>query len=437
MAPKAGAKRIVLATLGSLGDLHPMLALGLELMRRGHSVVIASSSYYRKRIEELGFGFHPLRPDWDPTDQALIARCEDIRRGPEVLLRELVLPHLRDVYEDLSEAVASADLMLAGELVLAAPLVAEKLSLSWASVTLSPTSFFSAYDPSLLVNIPSVYRLRTAGPWVNRTILNLGKVVSRHWWKPVRQLRRELGLRVQCDPIFRDKFAPELVLALFSSVLAQPQPDWPPQTVQPGFVFYDGQGGSKPGISDTGTSNQDVAALNHFLDSGAAPIVFTQGSTAVHNAGSFYETSAAAAQALGRRAVLIGVKDSGAKDLPHDFTGRLLSVPYVNYADVFPRAAAIVHQGGSGTTGQALRAGKPQLIVPYGWDQPDNGERVARLRAGLCLARTSYTPEAAAASLQRVLDSPEFGYHAARAAEQIRGEEALTCACDTIERVFA
>lgn len=424
-------QRIVLATIGSLGDLHPMLALGLELKRRGHLVSIASSSYYRERIEGLGFGFHPLRPNWDPTDAELIAQCEDIRRGPEVLFRQLVLPHLRDTYEDLHAAVANADLMLAGELVYAAPLVAEKLSLPWASVILSPTSFFSAYDPSLLVNIPSVYRLRTAGPWVNRALLNFGKVVSRHWWKPVRQLRGELGLRVECDPVFRDKFAPELVLALFSRVLAQAQPDWPRQTVQPGFVFYDGQGNAK----------EDSAALHAFLDSGEAPIVFTQGSTAVHNAGSFYETSAAAAKALGRRALLIGAKDLGNEGLQQEATGRLLSVAYANYAEVFPRAAAIVHQGGSGTTGQALRAGKPQLIVPYGWDQPDNGERVARLGAGVCLARTSYTPEAAAAALWRLLGSPEsagqeFAKEAARAAGQIRGEDALVSACDTIERIF-
>src|ERR1700733_9954378 len=59
-------QRIVLATIGSLGDLHPMLALGLELKRRGHLVSIASSGYYRERIEGLGFGFHALRPNWDP-----------------------------------------------------------------------------------------------------------------------------------------------------------------------------------------------------------------------------------------------------------------------------------------------------------------------------------------------------------------------------------
>ena len=160
--------RIVLATIGSLGDLHPMLALALELKRRGHWATVASTAYYREKVVGLGLDFHALRPDWDPTDQELIAQCADLKSGPEVLFRRLILPHLRATYDDLVAALAGADLMIAGELVYAAPLVAEKLGLHWTSVILSPTSFFSAHDPSLLVNIPNVYRLRNAGWEIGR-----------------------------------------------------------------------------------------------------------------------------------------------------------------------------------------------------------------------------------------------------------------------------
>ena len=84
----AKAKRIVLAALGSLGDLHPTLALALELKRRGHRVTVASTAYYRDKVEALGIGFAPLRPDWDPTDRDLIAQCEDLKSGPEVLISQ-------------------------------------------------------------------------------------------------------------------------------------------------------------------------------------------------------------------------------------------------------------------------------------------------------------------------------------------------------------
>ena len=416
------SKRILTATIGSLGDLHPTLALGLELQARGHRVAVASTGFYREKIEELGLEFRSLRPNWDPTDQDLIAQCEDLKSGPEVLFRKLILPHLRDTYEDLLAAAENSDLMIAGELVFAAPLVAEKLGLKWVSEILSPTSFFSAHDPSLLVNIPEVYRLRRAGWMLNRLILEAGKLASRHWWEPVRQLRREIGLPVQCDPVFRDKFSRDLVLALFSTDLARLQPDWPKQTLQPGFVFFDR---AAPG---TGDSPQ----LAEFLAAGEAPIVFTLGSTAVHHPGNFYEASLAAARQLRKRALLLGARSRDG--VP---TGDFLALNYAPYSQVFPRAAVIVHQGGSGTTGQALRAGRPQLIVPYGWDQPDNGARIERLGAGLCLARKDFSERTAAKALGRLLEDERFAAHATRAGTRIQGEYSLRLACDAIERTLA
>jgi rhamnosyltransferase subunit B len=415
-------KRIVMATIGSLGDLHPTLALALELKRRGHQLTVASTGYYRNKVEALGIGFMPLRPNWDPTDQELIAQCEDLKRGPEVLFRKLILPHLRETYDDLLRAATGADLMIAGELVYAAPLVAEKLGLRWVSEILSPTSFFSAHDPSLLVNIPSVYKLRRAGWVVNRAILQFGKLVSRHWWEPVRQLRREVRLRVECDPVFKDKFSPELVLALFSRSLAKPQPDWPKQTLQPGFVFFD----------QSATDADGCPELAAFLASGDAPIVFTLGSTAVHNPGNFYETSVTAARQLGRRTVLLGAKSLDGMD-----STDTLALPYVPYSQIFPHVAVIVHQGGSGTTGQALRASRPQLIVPYGWDQPDNGARVARIGAGLCIARSEYSGQTAADGLSRLLGDVRFAASAAEIGERIQSEDALTKSCDAIQQMLS
>ena len=83
---KSGSKRILIATVGSLGDLYPCLALAGELKNRGHRVTIASTAYYRKRAEQLGIEFFPIRPDWDPTDPELIRKCGELKKGPEVLI---------------------------------------------------------------------------------------------------------------------------------------------------------------------------------------------------------------------------------------------------------------------------------------------------------------------------------------------------------------
>ncbi len=229
--------RILFATIGSLGDLHPCMRLAMELKRRGHSVVIASTETYRSRVLELGLGFRSLRPNWDPSASELIRQCEDLKSGPEILFRKLILPHIEDTYCDLVAAASECEFMLAGELVFAAPLVAEKLGLKWGSLILSPCSFLSAYDPSLLVNLPQLIRLRGAGWRLNRAILNVGIRFIGDWWEPVRQLRVKEGLTPDCAPLTRDKFSSTLVLALFPAALAERQPDWPAQTVQAGFVF--------------------------------------------------------------------------------------------------------------------------------------------------------------------------------------------------------
>jgi rhamnosyltransferase subunit B len=404
---------IVFATIGSLGDLHPCLALALALHERGYRIALAATPWYRDRVEALGLEFRPLRPDWNPTDSALIRQCENLRRGPEVLFRRLILPHLADTYADLLAATADARLMIAGELVFAAPLVAEKRSLPWISAILSPTSFFSACDPSVLAPAPELIGLRRAGRIANRLALEIARLATRSWWKPVRELRRREGLRLDCEPVLRDKFSPHLVLALFSPALARPQPDWPPQTVQPGFVFHDG--------ASTALSPELAA----FLDNGDAPIVFTLGSTAVHHRDGFYETALSAARRVGRRALLVGAPASFAAP-------GVLAIPYAPYSQVFPRAAVNVHQGGSGTTGQALRAGRPMLVVPFGWDQPDNGARIARLGAGLCLARRSWTAHSAAHALARLLTDPKFSARAATLADQVASDQGLSDACDAI-----
>ena len=103
-------KRIVLATFGSLGDLHPYIALALELRARGHQAVIAANGAHRRPVEAEGVAFHPVRPDvLDFGDErALMKKVMDLRKGPEFVIRQLLMPNLRASYEDLSAACDGA-----------------------------------------------------------------------------------------------------------------------------------------------------------------------------------------------------------------------------------------------------------------------------------------------------------------------------------------
>jgi UDP:flavonoid glycosyltransferase YjiC (YdhE family) len=151
----------------------------------------------------------------------------------------------------------------------------------------------------------------------------------------------------------------------------------------------------------------------------------------VHHPGDFYEASVQATKQLGCRAVLLG-----ANAAPELVSPEILSLPYAPYSQIFPHAAVIVHQGGSGTTGQALRAARPMLVVPYGWDQPDNGARVERLGAGLCLSRKVYSAKTAATVLNCLLTDLRFAARAMEVGARLRQEGGLTIACDAIESVW-
>jgi UDP:flavonoid glycosyltransferase YjiC (YdhE family) len=412
--------RIVLSTFGSLGDVHPYIALGLGLRARGHQVALATHAYYRSKIEEEGLDFFPVRPDADPDDRELIALAMDAKKGPEKVLRDIVLPVLRESYADMLAASQGADLLVSHPLTFAVPLVAGVLGIRWASTVLSPLGFFSAYDPPVFPTYPWLARLRALGPRVNGWVMDFGRRSVLPWTEPVQRLRKELGLPPGENPIFEGQHAPDLVLALFSSLLGQRQPDWPPQTVAAGHLFYDRHGGP-PDLP---------AEVEDFLNAGEPPIVFTLGSAAVINPGTFFVESAAAAQQLGRRAILV------AAELQEELPKSILLAPYLAYSRIFPRAAAIVHQGGVGTVGQALCAGRPMLVVPFSHDQPDNAARLVRLGVARTVGRNRYRAAAVAAELERLLDEPSYAEKAARAGEHIRRETGLATACDAIERLL-
>jgi rhamnosyltransferase subunit B len=425
--------RVLFATLGSLGDLHPLIAIALEMRNRGQEARFCTSETYRKKIEGLGFRFDPLRPDATPENEEmaeLVRQIMDPVRGAERLLRGVVLPRLRETYDDLKRAVTGppkVDLLLYGELVYPAPLLAEQYGLCSATCILAPMSFFSAYDPPVLPPFPRLAGVfRRLGPSFNRRAIGVVKSFTRNWSKPVRALRAELELPPAPDPIYEGKFSPDLVLGLFSPVLATPQPDWPRNTVITGFTFYDGPP----------TENALPPGLIDFLQNGEtsnreAPIVFTLGSSAVLNPGSFYEVSVEAASLLKHRAVLL----MGPNPPPPGLPPGVMALGYVRFSEIFPYAAAVVHQGGIGTTGQAMRAGRPMLVMPFNFDQPDNAARSARLGVGRVIDRGRYSARRVAQELSLLLQEP-YQTRAKQIGKTVAQEHGAQVAADALEQLL-
>ncbi len=420
-------KRIVLTAIGSLGDLHPLNAIALGLKARGHEAKMATGACYRRKIEDIGLRFHAIRPDSDFVyDPVVMGRFMHFRWGTIRILRELILPAARASYEDTLAAVdGGADLIVSHPLTFAARLVAEMKGIPWASAHITPLVFGSAYDPPALPVIPDLSpHLRFLGPWFWRPLRQSLSRATRSWASPLDRLRSEIGLPPVTDNPLVDGHSPALVLALFSKLLADRQPDWPPQTIQTGFPFYDRDGERGHGLHPE---------LARFLDDGPPPIVFTLGVTAATVAGLFFETSIAAAQKLGRRAVIVGIPGPNRPaPLPHG----VAAFEYAPFSELFPRAAALVHAGGIGTTGLAMRSGRPMLVVPHAHDQPDNAQRLTRLGIARTLFPPRYTSDGVAAELGRLLDDPSYSRRASEVGDAIRQEDGVQAACDALEALL-
>ena len=419
--------RIILSNIGTFGDINPLIAVALELKRRGHQPVMAVPSLYEPKIVPLGLEFHPVRPNLDPENTLLAEMIYDVRKGTERGLREFLFPVLRQTYDDLTAAATTpgrADLLLLGELNYAGPIVAEVTGIPWASYVLAPLSFFSSFDPPVLPMYPRLARADKAVPGMGRAIKRLARFVSRKWPQPIYDLRRELGLPRGPNPLFDAKHSPDLVLAMFSRVLGQEQPDWPANTRITGFCFYD---------SDAGNAALPPH-LEAFLNAGPPPLVFTLGSAAVLAAGNFYEFGARAAERLGMRAVLLIGSD--ARNRPrHPLPETICVAEYAPYSALFSRASVIIHQGGVGTTAQCLRAGKPMLIMPYSHDQPDNARRMRRLKIARILQRRNFTPLRVAQKLRILLEEPVYARRAQQMAMRLRSEDGVATVCNALEEL--
>jgi MGT family glycosyltransferase len=414
-------KRIILSTFGSFGDLHPYMALALELQSRGHDPVIATMNYYREKVQNAGLTFAAVRPDFpQPKDQdpELINRLLDPKKGIKFLTEEIIFGSIRESYTDLLKIVESADLLVTHPAAPAGPLVGYKTGMPWISSVLAPLSFFSAYDPPAPPFWHWTKKFRVLGPHAMRFFLDT--MMSQYRAEAFNTFREELGIPYYGHPTFAGQHSPTLILAMFSPIFGPPQPDWPRQAKTTGFCFYDGHHEHSLSIE-----------LSEFLNAGPAPIIFTLGSTAVWVARDFYAESIKAVTQLGRRAILL-IGDE--RNRPDKVPAGVIAVDYAPYQSLLPRASVIVHSGGVGTTSQALLAGAPTLIVPFAFDQFDNADHALRLGTSQTLYRNQYTAERVAKELAQLINDETYARRARTISEGLKQENGPATAADLIEQ---
>ncbi len=424
---RSGA-RIVITSFGSSGDVNPYIAIGAGLKARGHRPVIATSAYYHRQVEEAGLEFKPARPNFAHPGavKTLIRRYFDSNLGVMRIVRGVKLPGLEANYADLTAAARGADLFVTAYGALAAPLVAAKSGIPWISTMHTPAYFYSAYDGTVPPLFPPLARLNGLGTPVRKGIRLFLQRVTRSWYRPYDVLWRREGIPLHGHPSFEAVHSPSLLLVLVSPHFARPQPDWPPNARLTGFPL--------PHAVRTGTSLPPH--IKEFLAEGPPPVLFTLGSSAALFP-EFFRAGIDAALRLGVRAMLLG------KDVPPELVTPsvrqkgIALFDYAPYAAVFPRAAAIVHHGGIGTTGLALISGRPMLVTPQAHDHFDNAARVVRAGVGQSLPLRRFTGARGAGKLRTLLSDPGTISRAAEMGARLQQEDGVGAACDAIETFLA
>jgi UDP:flavonoid glycosyltransferase YjiC (YdhE family) len=411
---------VLLIPIGSSGDVHPFLALGRGLRARGHRVTVITSVYFERITRGCGLEFIGLGTVEDFESALLNPDAWHPRRGFRVVFEWGVLPWIRHLYDLVGrlhvpgETVVAASLMAFG-----ARLAQEKLGVPLVSVLLQPAALRSAYQAPVLPGaflpgwLPAaakrlVYRL---GDW-----LLLDPVVA----PQTNAARAGLGLPPVRRPLDRWWHSPQRLIGLFPPWYAPPQPDWPPQLGLTGFPLFDERGLTEP-----------PPEVLDFLK-GGPPVVFTAGS-AMRQGHAFFAEAARACRLLGRPGLLL---TRYAEQLPSPLPGGVRHCPYVPFSQLLPHAAALIHHGGIGTTAQALAAGIPQLVMPMGFDQPDNAARVVRLGVGRSLPPRKFRAPAVARLLGELLGSAAVAARCREVARLFDGTDAVAESCRLIEEML-
>jgi rhamnosyltransferase subunit B len=369
--------RLLIVAIGSVGDVHPFLAIGMAAARRGHEVIVLTSPAFRGLVEVCRLGFRPIG-----TEEDYRQAMEDPRLwAPRTSFRTLwalVARTLEPVHAMLHAEACERTVVLGSLWAFGARALRETHGVPFLSAQVSPSTLLSAWQ------VPEHGRLVLPDSLpliVKRLVVGLAEalMIDRVMAPRLDAFLRRVGLAPVRRVMSRWMHSPDGVLALFPDWFAPAQPDWPMPLSFTGFPLFEVPGA--PGLD---------AELADFLNAGSAPVVITAGSTLLSDPATL-DRHVAAVRQLGHRAIVLGAR----ADRPAaGQDAQVLQRHYVPLGPLLRRSSAIVHHGGIGTTAFALAAGVPQIVTPFAHDQFDNARRVVRLGAGVRLP--------AAASVQAV-----------------------------------
>ena len=416
-------RRVVLLTVGTRGDVQPVISLGLGLQAAGYAVRLVAPTNFASWIASHGLEVECFNIDFEALlrDQEVLTFIEKsmwikIREGRRLFRR---------MYEAIIEGTLAhtkdADAILFHPKIEPAVDVAESLRIPAVMFAFQPMTKTGDF-PFLIIPY------RSLGRWLNRRSYDLIRVLRSLFVGPINELRVDrLGLPRRAR--FADPFAvggkPVPVLYAISPTVFPKPSDWPASAHLTGYWFLD--------ESDPWSPSASLAA---FLEAGPKPLYVGFGSMPSKDPKAQARLLIEALEHAGQRAVM--AKGWGGLD-PSEFVGDGTHVHVIDNAPhtpLFPLLAGVVHHGGAGTTAAGLRAGLPALICPILADQPWWSRTIADLGVGPePLAPKRWTLESLSERLKLLRDEPAYARNAQAIAKRIASEHGVANAVAAIRKI--
>jgi vancomycin aglycone glucosyltransferase len=397
--------RVLLSTIGSRGDVQPLVALASQLRALGQEVRLCVPPDFRDWIESLGIPVTPIGPE--VRSFAVASRPATQAPPSPEQMRQVIEGTVTTQFETITTAAKNCDVIVAATaLQAAARSVAEGIGIPYVfavySTNVLPSSHHAPPPLRMLGETPAPATADNRELWAEDA-----QRWNAMWGAAINSHRASLGLAAVSDVrshIFTDQpwLAADRTLA--------PWPDPSDQAVfQTGAWILPDERPLSP-------------ELETFLETGEPPVYFGFGS--IRAPQDFSHVMMQTARALGRRAIV----SRGWADLsPMDNEPDCLAIGEVNQQALFKRVAAVVHHGGAGTTTAAALAGAPQVVIPQMYDQYYWAKRVHHLGIGTAHAPGTPTIESLTDALTRTLQ-PDVAVRAQSVAAAVRRDGAQAAA---------
>lgn len=365
--------KIMIASLGTRGDVQPYVALACELAERGADVVLSTGEGFKDMIERAGARARPV-----PVNYQELLQKPEIRealhsvKGMMKAARQSI-----QLQQDVARVLWETGLEEKPSLILfnlkatVMTLVGRRLGVPALPASLQPATEPTGEFPLPLFGLPAM------GSYLNRKSFGIGRLLMTAGLRPLfKPLKQDAGHELAMPGSTIDGYMPDdqkaLSLQAFSAALVPTPADWRREAWQCGYWFTE--------------PDPDYRApddLARFLDTGGPPIYLGFGSMPSKDPADLTRIVLAALKQTGQRAVLATGWGGLTKEaLPAELSKRLFLIDNAPHSWLFPRCAAIVHHGGAGTTHEAVRWGKPSLVCPVFGDQPFWGQQIHRIGAG-------------------------------------------------------